>query len=66
MGGSFWEGKVQQPLANELLEVLIPECIWLPMHQLRQGTQRDEPPFAKLQHNIDEHLSIDLALGSGL
>ena len=60
------ESKVQLPLADEHLEVLIPECIWLPMHQLRQRTQRDEPPFAKLQHNSGEHLSIDFALRSGL
>lgn len=60
------ESKVQLPLADEYLEVLIPECIWLAMHQLRQRSQRDEPPFAKLQHDIDEQLTIDLALGSGL
>lgn len=63
---SFRESKVQLPLADEHLEVLIPESVWVPIHQLRQATQRDEPPFAKLQHDIDEHLTIDFALGSGL
>jgi len=43
---SFWEGKVQLPLADEDLEVLIPESVWLTPNQLRQTTQGDEPPFA--------------------
>ena len=66
MVGSFWESKVQLPLADERLELLIPESVWLPIHQLRQATQRDEPPLAKLHQDIDEHLTIDFALGSGL
>jgi hypothetical protein len=66
MVGSFRESKVQLPLADKRLEVLIPESVWLPIHQLRQATQRDEPPLAKLQHDNDEHLTIDFALGSGL
>lgn len=63
---SFWEGQVQLPLADEDLEVLIPESVWLTPNQLRQTTQGNELPFAKLQHDIDEHLAIDLSLGSGL
>jgi hypothetical protein len=60
------KSKVQLPLADERLEVLIPESIWLPMHHHHQGTEGDEPPCAKLQHNIAQHLTIDLALRSGL
>lgn len=65
MVGSFRERKVQLSLADERLEVLIPEGVWLPLHQLRQATQHDEPPLATLQHDIDEHLAIGFALGWG-
>lgn len=66
MVGRFREGQGQLPLADEDLENLIPQRVWLAVHQLRQAAQRDEPPLAKLQQHIDQHLAIDLALGSGL
>jgi hypothetical protein len=44
---TFREREVQLPLADERLEVLIPESVWLPIHQFRQATERDETTFAQ-------------------
>ena len=66
MVGRFREGKVQLPLADEELEILIPQGVWLAVHQLCQAAQREESPLAELQQHIDKHLAFHLALGSGL
>lgn len=67
MVGRFREGKAQLTLADEHLEVLIPEGVGLPIHQFCQAAEGDEPPIAKLQHDIGQHLTtIHLSLGSGL
>lgn len=66
MDGRYREGKAQLPLADERLQVLIPQSVRLPFHQLRLATQRGELTLAKLQHSIDQHLAIHLSHGSGL
>ncbi|APD47173.1 MULTISPECIES: hypothetical protein [Synechococcaceae] len=66
MVGRFRERKAQFPLADEHLEVLIPEGVGLPIHQFCQSAEGDEPSFAKVQDDIDQHLAIHLSLGSGL
>ncbi|MCP9900555.1 hypothetical protein KBZ12_09555 [Cyanobium sp. Cruz CV13-4-11] len=66
MVGRFREGKAELPLADEHFEVLIPEGVGLPIHQFCQAAEGDEPFFAKVQDDINEHLAIQLSLDSWL
>ena len=64
VAGRFRKRKPQLRLADEQLEVLVSEGDGLPFHQFCQATQRDEPPLAKLQRDIDQHLAMVFALGT--
>jgi hypothetical protein len=63
--GSYRERKVQLSLADERLEVLIPEGVGLPIHQFCQAAEGDESSFAKVQDDIDQYLAIHLLLVRG-
>ena len=65
MVGRFREDQVQQPLADEELEILFPQGVWLAVHQLCQAAQREESPLAELQQHIDQHLASTLPLARG-